>query len=103
MWREISEALVTTAGKIHPSKRHDWQAVIGKFLDDLLTSEDEGEVQELFDWYKQDAKVNKSVEDLQEITVHILEEPRSVAEGKTPAIQAINENMEALRSAVGAI
>ena len=48
-------------------------------------------------------KVNKSVEDLQEITVHILEEPRSVAEGKTPAIQAINENMEDLRSAVGAI
>lgn len=39
------------------------------------------------------------MEDLQEITVHMLEEPRSVAEGKTPAIQAINENMEDLRSA----
>ncbi|CAH3152470.1 unnamed protein product [Pocillopora meandrina] len=36
LWREISEALVTTAGKIHPSKRHDWQAIIDKFLDDLL-------------------------------------------------------------------
>ena len=48
-------------------------------------------------------KVNKSVENLQEITVHILEEPRYVAEGKTPAIQAINENTEDLRSAVGAI
>ena len=39
------------------------------------------------------------MENLQEITVHILEEPRYVAEGKTPAIQAINENMEDLRSA----
>lgn len=85
LWREISEALVRIADQIYPSKKHDWQAAIDKFLKDPLTAEDERYVEELCDWYRQDLEVKKSVEEVQETS------------------RVINEKVEDLTSAVGEI
>ena len=101
LWREISETLVRIAGQIHPSKKHDWQVAINKFLKDPLTTEDERYVQELLDWYRRDLEVKKYVEELQETTLHITEQLQRVSEGETPANQAIKEKMENLSKAVG--
>ncbi|PFX19317.1 Heat shock 70 kDa protein 12A [Stylophora pistillata] len=101
LWREISETLVRIAGQIHPSKKHDWQVAINKFLKDPLTTEDERYVQELLDWYRRDLEVKKYVEELQETTLHITEQLQRVAEGETPVNQAIKEKWKTLGKQLG--
>jgi len=68
LWEEISGALVRIAGQISPAKKIQWQGSIDKFLKDPLTAEDERNVQELLEWYRNDMEVSKSIEELKTST-----------------------------------
>ena len=64
LWQEIGGALVRIAGQISPAKKREWQEAIDKFLNDPLTTEDERNVQELLEWYRNDLEVKISIEEL---------------------------------------
>ena len=64
LWQEISGALVRIAGQISLAKKVEWQGSIDRFLQDPLTAEDERNVQELQEWYRNDVDVKKFIEKL---------------------------------------
>ena len=64
LWQDLSEALVRIAGQISSSKKHEWQVAIFKFLKNSLTAEDERNVQELLEWYRNDMEVKESIGEL---------------------------------------
>ena len=64
LWQEISGALVRIAGQISPTKKREWQEAIDNFLKDPLTTEDERNVQELLEWYRNDMEVKISIQEL---------------------------------------
>ena len=64
LWEEISEALVRIAGQISHAKKREWQEAIDNFLKDPLTAEDERNVQELLEWYRNDEEVKESINEL---------------------------------------
>ena len=68
LWQEISGALVRIAGQISLAKKVEWQGSIDKFLKDPLTAEDERNVQELLEWYRNDMEVKQSIEELKAST-----------------------------------
>ena len=63
-WQEISEALVRIAGQISLPKKREWQLAIINFLKKPLTAENERNVQELKEWYRNDMEVKESIEEL---------------------------------------
>ena len=67
-WQEISDALVGIAGQISPTKKHEWQVAIINFLKSPLRAEDERNVQELQEWYRNDKEVKESLEELKSST-----------------------------------
>ena len=73
LWQEISGALVRIAGQISLAKKVEWQGSIDKFLKDPLTAEDEKNVQELLEWYRNDMEVKQSIEELKTSTQKGLE------------------------------
>jgi len=73
LWQEISRALVRIAGQISLAKKVEWQVSIDKFLKDPLTVDDERNVQELLEWYRNDMEVKKSLEELKASTQKGLE------------------------------
>ena len=66
LWQEISEALVRIAGQISPTKKNEWQEAINDFLKNSLTAEDERNVQELLEWYRNDMDIKVSMEKVEE-------------------------------------
>ena len=64
LWQDISEVLVRIAGQISPTKKPQWQVAIFNFLRNPLTAEDERNVQELLEWYRNDMEVKESIEEL---------------------------------------
>ena len=64
LWQDLGEALVRIAGQISPSKKHEWQVASFTFLRNPLTAEDERNVQELLEWYRNDVEVKESIEEL---------------------------------------
>ena len=64
LWQDLSDALVRIAGQISPSKKHDWHVAIFNFLKNPLTAEDERNVQELLEWYRNDMEVKESIGEL---------------------------------------
>ena len=73
LWQEIREALVGIAGQISSAKKTEWQESINDFLQDPLTAEDERNVEELLEWYRNDIEVKKSVEELKSTTQEVQE------------------------------
>ena len=73
LWQEISGALVRIAGQISLAKKVEWQGSIDKFSKDPLTAEDERNVQELLEWYRNDMEVKQSIEELKASTQKGLE------------------------------
>ena len=99
LWREISEALVRIAGHVNPAKKHEWHEAIDKLLRDPLTTEDERNVQELQEWYRNDMDVKKSIEELTVTTVLTNEK---LAEVKT-ALKGIYGLLEEKTQGVNAL
>ena len=64
LWQDLSDALIRIAGQISPSKKHDWHEAIFNFLKNPLTAEDERNVQELLEWYRNDMEVKESIGEL---------------------------------------
>ena len=64
LWQDLSEALVRIAGQISPSKKREWQVAIFNFLRNPLTAEDERNVQELLEWYRNDMEIKESLGEL---------------------------------------
>ena len=64
LWHDLSEVLVRIAGQIRPSKKRQWKVAILNFLKNSLTAEDERNVQELLEWYRNDMEVKESIEEL---------------------------------------
>ena len=67
LWQEIREALLGIAGQISPAKKTEWQEAIDNFLQDPLTAEDERNVEELLEWYRNDMEVKESIGELKSI------------------------------------
>jgi len=68
LWQDLSEALARIAGRISPSKKHEWQVAILNFLRNPLTAEDERNAQELREWYKNDMEVKEFIAELKSTT-----------------------------------
>ena len=68
LWQEISDALVRVAGQISQTKKTEWQGAIDNFSKDPLTAEDERNVKELLEWYRNDMEVKKLVDELKSTT-----------------------------------
>ena len=64
LWQDISEVLVRIAGQINPTKKPQWQVAIFNFLRNPLTAEDERNVEELLEWYRNDTEVKESIGEL---------------------------------------
>ena len=62
--QDISEVLVRIAGQISPTKKSQWKVAIFNFLRNPLAAEDERNVPELPEWYRNDTKVKESIEEL---------------------------------------
>ena len=66
IWKEISEALLRIAGNLSPAKKDEWKKSIDRLLNDPLTPEAQGYVEELKLWYKKDMDVKSAVEHLKD-------------------------------------
>ena len=66
LWQDISEVLVRIAGQISPTKKTEWQVAISNFLRNPLTAEDEKNVQELLEWYRNDMEVKEPIGELKQ-------------------------------------
>ena len=64
LWQDLSEALVRIAGQLSPTKKPQWQVAIFNFLRNPLTAEDERNVKELLEWYRNDMEVKESIGEL---------------------------------------
>ena len=64
LWQDISEVLVRIAGQINPPTKPQWQVAIFNFLRNPLTAEDERNVEELLEWYRNDTEVKESIGEL---------------------------------------
>jgi len=64
LWQDISEALVRIASQISLTKKPQWQVAIFNFLRNPLTAEDDRNVQELLEWYRNDMEVKESIREL---------------------------------------
>ena len=64
LWQDISEVLLRIAGQISATKKPQWQVAIFNFLRNPLTAEDERNVQELLEWYRNDMEVKESIGEL---------------------------------------
>ena len=64
LWQDIREVLVRIAGQISPTKKPQWQVAIINFLRNPLTAEDERNVQELLQWYRNEMEVKESIGEL---------------------------------------
>ena len=71
LWQEISEAVMGIAQQISPAKKHEWQVATINFLKNPLTVEDERNVQELLEWYRNDTEVKESLEELKSSTQEV--------------------------------
>jgi len=94
LWQEISRALVRIAGQISLAKKVEWQVSIDKFLKDPLTVDDERNVQELLEWYRNDMEVKKSLEELKASTQKGLEHLEGVVDGTVHAIEKKSQVLE---------
>lgn len=73
LWEDISQALIGIAGHISPIKKRDWQKAIVNLLNDPLTTDDERNVQELQEWYKEDMTLKQAVGELTQKVDKVLE------------------------------
>ncbi len=73
LWQEISEVLVRIAGHISLEEEHEWQVAIDNFLKAPLTAEDERNVDELLEWYRNDKEVKESIEEVKYSTRKVQE------------------------------
>ena len=96
LWREISGALVRLAGHVSPAKKYEWQVAIDKFLRDPLTTEDERNVQELLEWYRNDMDVKKSIEELTVITNERWDEVKTCLKGICGLLEEKTQGANAL-------
>ena len=106
LWQHLSEALVRIAGQISPSKKHQWQVAILTFLRNPLTAEDERNVQELLEWYRNDMEVKESIEELNSTIKEVVEAMKRVETslkgdgGIEESTQVIGERVQCLETAV---
>ena len=106
LWQDLSEALVRIAGQISPSKKVQWQVAILNFLRNPLTAEDERNVQELLEWYRNDVEVKESVEELKSKIEKVqdgmerLESSLKRDGGIEEKTQVIGEKVQCLETAV---
>ena len=108
LWQEISRALVRIAGQISPAKKREWQEAIDNFLRDPLTTEDERNVQELLEWYRNDMEVKKSIEELKGATDEAMNDIKTslknfsgeLGEKTRQTNQVIEEKVQGLKTAL---
>ena len=106
LWHDLSEALVRIVGQISPSKTVQWQVAIFNFLRNPLTAEDERNVQELLEWYRNDMEVKESVEELKSKIEKVqdgmerLESSLKRDGGIEEKTQVIGEKVQCLETAV---
>ena len=108
LWQEIGGALVRIAGQISPAKKREWQEAIDNFLKDPLTAEDERNVQELQEWYRNDVEVKISIEELKGATDEAMNDIKTslkdalavFEENTRHTIQVIEEKVQGPETAV---
>ena len=97
LWQEISEALVRVARRISHTKKTEWQGAIDNFLKDPLTAEDERNVEELLEWYRNDLKVKKLLKSTAQKTQKKIERLESVVQEET---QSIKDKLEEVSQSI---
>ncbi len=105
LWQEIRDALVGVARQISPAKETEWQKATECFLQDPLTAEEERNVEELMDWYRNDMEVKKSVEKLKVTTQEGMERLETSLKGAQEAASkevqgGLEESTHVLKTAV---
>ncbi len=98
LWQEIKEALVRIAGQISSEKKTEWQEAIDKFLKYPLTAENERNVEELKNWYRNDMEVKKSLEELKVTTQEGMESLETGLKGaQEAATKEVREGIERIQ------
>ena len=97
LWQEISDALVRVAGQISQTKKTEWQGAIDNFSKDPLTAEDERNVDELLEWYRNDMEVKKSVDELRSTTQKEIELLEAAVREET---QGIKDKLEEMHQSI---
>jgi len=107
LWQDLSEALVRIAGQISSSKKREWQVSIFNFLRNPLTAEDERNVQELLEWYKNDMEIKESLgeltstmKEMQDGMERLETSLKDVDGGIEKNTQVIGEKVQCLETAV---
>ena len=107
LWQDLSEALVRIADQISLSKRHEWQVAIFNFLKNSLTAEDERNVQELLEWYRNDMEVKESIgvlkstiKEVQDGVTRLETSLKTVDGGIEENTNVIGERVQCLETAV---
>ena len=96
LWQEISDALVRVAGQISQTKKTEWQGAIDNFSKDPLTAEDERNVDELLEWYRNDMEVKKSVDELRSTTQKEIAAVREETQGIKDKLEELHQSIAQL-------
>ena len=103
LWQDISEVLVRIADQISPTKKPQWQVAIINFLRNPLTAEDERNVQELLEWYRNDMEVKESIGELK-ATIEKVQDGMTRLETSLKDVDGgIEDNTQLIQEKVGGL